>query len=224
MNPQDPGQATAQPQPTIPSTPPQPSSEPPAPLPAVPPQSGPDPAAVQPASLAPAVKPKSKMRLLIIVAAVIVVLLVASLAAMYFYMQSEKSAGLKKAQDFVALLETNDSEGAINEIYKMTGIDPDATTTIDELSSENAQEALGAIAQASQLSQLLQEDGIDAKLYDSSFGVTQAKNGDKMVTAYFSVTIDSGRSGYYTVQTAKKDGAWQLHAVEFSTTKPTTSK
>lgn len=212
-------------QPTSDPLAPQPQPQPsPTPQPMPTPQPAPTPPAAVPTTGMPAgtassmatPKSKSKMKTLMIAAAIVVVLVVAGLAGLYMLgVQADKEAGLKKAQDFVTLLENSDRDGAIKEIGTMMGVDPNSTP--DQTDSTTVQQYLAAVTQASQISQLLQTT--DAKLESSEIGTTSLSNGSAKVTAHFTITTDSGKTGYYTVETTKKDGAWQLYSVQWSTTK-----
>lgn len=199
----------AQPQPvTAPSAIPQH----PAPMP----EESPQPAPMQTMSAQAVQSPakKSKKRWLLIAAGVVAVVLVAIVGLVYFGRQAAKQEGTKKAQDFVALLENGDKDAVVSEIVAMTGADPDST----DASDPKVRRAVGAITQASMLSLLLQTT--DAKFQDSEvvkFGEYDPRQVDIVVTSHFLVTTDSGKTGHYTVQTAKKGGEWKLYSLGWST-------
>lgn len=168
----------------------------------------------QPLPVPPQPKQRSKIRIVvIIILAIITVMLLIGILTYTAY-RSEKSAGLQRAAQHVALLEANNVTALKSEAIAMLGVDENTT-------DPNEQEKIVlAGTQIGFLTTIL--TSADSVQYDDAFTVNA--DGKKVVTAYYKVTVQSSKTVYYSVSVRKDADKWVLHAIEVSQTDPLLKK
>lgn len=172
------------------------------------------PTIVQPQPLSPQPKGKSKARLVGIILLVILAIILLIGGLTYAAYTGERSAGLKRAAEHVALLEANNITALKDEAITMLGVDENTSDPEDQ------EKIVAAGTQIGFLTTILKE--ADAVKYDDIFGVTP--DGKQLVTAYYKITVPNGNTAYYTVAVRKDADAWVLHSLEVSETDPVTRK